>query len=248
MSARSRWLNGDVDEWLGDLWSFPFPVDVYGTASGWAGALLTGISFLLAATVYRKNRQDKRIEQASKVLFTWAASLDFETDGVVRLKGDVYNHSDTLITDVAVVAYLTHEAMKKGSKRLDRFMNPLMGLIYYHSVQPDEHINSVVMPEVKAPFEFDLNPPYFGKVRLDQMRIELHFIDGNSVTWTRQRTGIPIEHNYQGRLKGWSIGGIKQWRILKGKTKSTWKKLQPTKKGLPTKETRDPPQEEGSVL
>jgi len=164
----------------------------------------------------------------------------------VHLKGDVYNHSDTLITDVAVVAYLTHDALKKGSKRLDRFMNPLMGLIYYHSVQPDEHMNSVVMPDAKAPFEFDLNPPYFGKVRLEQMRIELHFIDGNSVAWTRQRTGIPIERKYQGRLKRWSIDGIKQWRILKGKAKSNWKKLQPTKKGLPPKEKRDPPQEETS--
>jgi hypothetical protein len=33
------------------------------TANGWAGALITGISFLLAAYVYRRNRQDKRIEQ-----------------------------------------------------------------------------------------------------------------------------------------------------------------------------------------
>ncbi|MGB3482461.1 MAG: hypothetical protein WBB07_09645 [Mycobacterium sp.] len=235
-----------MDEWLGDLWQFPFPVEVYGTANGWAGALLTGVSFLLAANVYRKNRQDNRIEQASKVLFTWAASLDFETDGVVRLKGDIYNHSDTLITDVAVIAHLTHEAMKEGSKRLDRFMNPLMGLIYYHSVQPEEHMNSVVMPDVKAPFEFDLNPPYFGKVRLEQMRIELRFTDGNSVAWSRQRTGIPIEHDYPGRLKRWSIGGIKQWRILKGKTKSVFKKVQPTTKAPPTKETRNPPQGESS--
>lgn len=239
-------LNGGVEELLGDLWSFPFPVDVYGTANGWVGALLTGISFLLAANVYRKNRQDKRIDQASKVLFTWAASLDFETDGVVHLKGDVYNHSDTLITDVAVIAYLTPEAIKKVSKRLDRFMNPLIGLIHYHSVQPDEHMNSVVMPNEKAPFEFDINPPYFGQVRLEQMLVELHFIDGNSVPWNRRRSGIPIEHEYEGRLKRWCIGGIKQWRILKGKTTSHWRKLQPTKKKLSPKKAGDPPQEEAS--
>ncbi|MCA2256013.1 hypothetical protein JF710_22795 [Mycobacterium intracellulare] len=233
-----------MDAWLGDLWNFPFPADVYGTANGWAGALLTGFSFLLAANVYRKNRQDKRIEQASKVLFTWTASLDPDTDGVVRLKGDVYNHSDTIITDVAVIAWLTPEAMKKGSKRLDRFMNPLMGLIYYHTVQPDEHMNSVVMPDGTAPFAFELDPPYFGKVQPEQMQIELHFTDGNSVTWNRQRTGIPLEHHYEGRLTRWSIGGITQWRILQRKTKSNWKKLRLTKNELPSKKQETPPQAE----
>lgn len=201
--------------YLGDLWHFPFLVEIWGTASSWAGATITGFSFLLAANVYRRNSRDQRISQASKVVFTANFAEDFDEDRITRVKGTVFNHSDAMIMHVAVVVRLKEEVLKKRTTRTQRLFDIVPGLIQHVSVVNDEHMNNVIEPGESESYEADI--PNWYKGPRESVEAFLQFTDANSVVWERPLNKTPNEFVFDGLRERWSRAAIRTWRRMKAK-------------------------------
>ncbi|MFI7163857.1 hypothetical protein ACIBM3_15505 [Rhodococcus erythropolis] len=105
---------------LGDLWRYPFPVEIYGTVAAWVGSLLTGLSFAAAACYYIFDKRVEARSQARNIRVDYCG--DDDRDGVT-----VHNFSDAPILNieaqlverpigVQVVGKMPHEIRTNPSK------------------------------------------------------------------------------------------------------------------------------------
>ena len=85
-----------MNEWLGDLWHFPFRADVWGTGAAWFGAVGTVVSVGLAVYFYRNNQLQEQKAQARHIVFSEA------NDYADSVKLYVSNFSDESIFDITV--------------------------------------------------------------------------------------------------------------------------------------------------
>jgi hypothetical protein len=194
----------------GDLAQYPFLASVWGTANGWVGTLVTGGSFLLAANVYRKNRQDKRREQASLIVFTNYYTSGFDEDFfLITIRGTVHNHSSSLVTNAAIVIEMTKGTARQRLSRLDRWFRPHKKTIANHKLQVDDDITCTILPDTDMRYKVDI--PFEAKVAAEDVVVKLTFMDGNSVEWERPFMGAPVEPKLPGRIRMAAITRLK-WK------------------------------------
>lgn len=224
-------MHNQAVDWLGDLWGFPFDVAVWGTANGWVGALLTGFSFLLAANVYRKNRDDKRREQASLVVFTNYYTSAFGEDDMVlvTIRGSVHNYSPALVTNASIVVEMANKTARQRLSLIDRWFRPSKKVIARHPLREGDDITDTILPGDDRRYMVDI--PYEADLAAQQVVVKLKFMDGNSVAWERPFMGAPVEPKGPGRVRAWIIREL-YWR--------SWEKEHPE-----VEESPDPPESEG---
>lgn len=217
---------------MGDLWHFPFRVEVWGTANGWVGALLTGFSFLLAANVYRKNREDKLREQASLITFpSHYTSAINEGFLLTSVRGRVHNHSSALITNAAIVIEMTNRTARQRLSRFDRWFRPHKRTIVYHHLRDEENmdITDTILPGDDRRYYVEM--PDDAELCAAEVMVKLMFMDANAVEWERPYMGTPVERKVPGKLRAWIIREI-SWR--------DWDKEHPE-----IEEEPEPPDDEG---
>lgn len=188
-----------------------FDVEIYGTVGQWVGSVLTGLSLLLGFRILQINQQDKRREQASKILFTSMYRRDAETGLLGGIRGTIYNHSDAIILHTAITVSLKDDIVRERFSRLDRYLDPSLGRLAYHDVQPEDMIGGVVEPHDSA--SYDIKWPFgLSDVGVGDVKVILQFDDANGVTWNRVLHGKPIEPKDRGRAKKAVSKGVVRWR------------------------------------
>ncbi|MFA1706040.1 hypothetical protein ACDT10_24425 [Mycobacterium intracellulare] len=194
----------------GDLWEYPFLASVWGTANGWVGTIVTGFSFLLAANTYRKNRQDKRREQASLIVFTnYFTSMMDQDFYLTTIRGTVHNHSSSLVTNAAIVVEMTKRTARHRLSRFDRWFRPHKKTIAYHKLQSDNDITCTILPGADTRYMVEI--PYEKAITADEVVVQLSFMDANSVEWERPFMGAPLESKLPGRIRTAIITRL-QWK------------------------------------
>jgi hypothetical protein len=214
----------------GDLTEIPFLASVWGTVNGWVGTVVTSGSFLLAALVYRRNRQDKRREQASLIVFTNYYTSGFDEDFfLIMIRGTVHNHSSTLVTNAAITVEMTKRTARQRLSLFGRWFRPHKKTIVYHKLQVDDDITCTILPDTDIRYMVDI--PFEAKVGAEDVVVKLTFMDGNSVEWERPFMGAPAEPRLPGRIRTAAITSLK-WR--------DWLKKNPD-----VDESPSPPESEG---
>ncbi|KAA0094707.1 hypothetical protein CIW49_24465 [Mycolicibacterium sp. P1-18] len=206
---------------LGDLWQYPFLASVWGTAGQWVGSLLTAGSLFLGFKVLRVNQKDKRIGQASKITFTARFSEDMETDNLSGVRGKVFNHSDALIMNVAIVVRLNKEVLKRHRSRASLLFDPIPGLVQYVSVMDDEdeYMDKIIQPGDYREYSSTI-PQRFRNIQPEHVEAVLRFADANSVVWERTLYRPPAEFKFHGWRENAIKATIVRWRRTKGRVKS----------------------------
>lgn len=197
-------------DWLGDLRHYPFRVEVWGTANGWAGAFLTGFSFLLAANVYRKNRQDKLREQASLIALSghYTSAMD-EDFFLVSVRGRVHNYPSSLVTHAAIEVEMTNRTARQRLSWVDRWFRPSKRRIAHHPLREDMDITDTILPGEDRRYFVEI--PYEASVCAEEVVVKLTFMDANSVEWERPYMGAPSEPKLPGKHRAWIIRQL-YWR------------------------------------
>ncbi|MBY4214328.1 hypothetical protein HQO42_13745 [Rhodococcus fascians] len=161
---------------LGDLWEYPFPVDIYGTVAAWFGATLTGLSFAAAAWYYINDKRSEKRLQAMMInvgLHSQKAGL-----GVT-----VTNNSAARIQDVRVA--LIRKSLKDVI--LDPGSTPIDGLL--PKIKRDWETALKQVPLYLPEYEMMIEPGMFTShtfagVSLGDMHwCKVTFMDANSVHW-----------------------------------------------------------------
>ncbi len=201
--------NRPVD--LGELWEYPFLASVWGTVNGWAGTIVTGFSFLVAAFTYRKNRQDKRREQASLVVFTNYYTSTFGEDNMtlIMVRGTIHNHSSSLVTNAAVVVEMTKKTARQRLSLFDRWFRPHRQTVICHNIRIKDDITGTILPDAQTSYMVEI--PYDEQLAAEDVLIKLSFMDANSVEWGRPYRGVPEEPKLPGRIRTALITRLK-WK------------------------------------
>jgi len=75
--------------------------DRVGTYPAWLSAALTGLAFLITATIFHRDRRD-RIRDQAQLVYAWE-DRDVEADGSLLVKASVVNKSEAPIWDVQIL-------------------------------------------------------------------------------------------------------------------------------------------------
>ncbi|WP_459979904.1 hypothetical protein, partial [Mycobacterium avium] len=178
----------------------------------WVGSLLTGFSLILAFNVLRINQRDKRIAQASLIVFTnYYTSVMDENFYLVTIRGTIHNHSSALITNTAIVVEMTKRLARQRLSLFDRWFRPHRKVIAHYNIRIGDDINGTLLPEKSTNYFVEIS--YEAEVTAEDVVIKLTFMDANSVTWDRVIGGAPTEPKLPGRLRSWIITRLrsKDW-------------------------------------
>lgn len=184
----------------GRLTEIPFDAAVWGTVNGWVGTVVTSGSFLLAALVYRKNREDKRREQASLIAFSGHyTSIMNEDMFLASVRGRVHNHSSSLVTNAAIVVTMTNRTARKRLSWTDRCFRPHKAIIAQHALGEEGDITDTILPSEDRRYYVEI--PYEAEARAEDVVVMLTFMDANSVEWERPYKGAPVEPKLPGKIR-----------------------------------------------
>lgn len=197
----------------GELWEYPFLASVWGTVNGWAGTVVTGFSFLVAAFTYRKNRQDKRRGQASLVVFTNYYTSTFGEDNMtlIMVRGTIHNYSSSLVTNAAVVVEMTKRTARERLSLFNRCFRPHKQTIVCHNIRIKDDITGTIPPGAQTSYMVEI--PYDEQLAAEDVVIKLSFMDANSVEWDRPYRGAPAEPKLPGRIRTALITRLR-WKDL----------------------------------
>ncbi|CCQ15877.1 putative uncharacterized protein [Rhodococcus sp. AW25M09] len=122
---------------LGDLWQYPFPVDIYGTVAAWVGSLLTGLSFAAAAAYYIYDKHLDSRSQAQSIRVEIPSNSQEEVITVHNFSDAAILNVDAQLIEVSVAEQVVSEMaanIRTNPRRLRKELKrrkPIQGHQYW---------------------------------------------------------------------------------------------------------------------
>ncbi|MGU3653611.1 hypothetical protein [Mycolicibacterium sp. A43C] len=163
---------------LGELTKFPFLASVWGDVATWVGSLGTTGALLLGVGTLRRDRNEKRVRQASLVTFTATVGKDFEEPELGGVYGVVFNGSESPITYVRVSVHADNYLPRNAAEVPDPHLVALIevsGEDGPYTVGPRTKVNYHAAPNHHVP--------------LGAIRTTLSFTDADGRDWSRDSDG-----------------------------------------------------------